>query len=89
MHAYLESPAPIEALSVAGLVECDEFFDRILVRPFAGPPRLFASIVEVMPPWRLLPSGHRVVTRERLARELIGAVGARADLFALLERDED
>ena len=30
----------------------------------------------------------RVVTPERLRRELIGTVGARADLFALLERVE-
>ena len=29
-----------------------------------------------------------VVTRERLGRELIGAVEARADLFALFERED-
>ena len=41
------------------------------------------------PPWRELPGGYRVVTRERLGRELIGAVGPRADLFALYEKAEE
>ena len=50
--------------------------------------RTLAVVVEQLPPWRVVDGGFRVVTKERLARELIGAVGLRADLFALLEKAE-
>ena len=88
IHAYLLSAAVLDRISASGLIACEDAADKILVRPFAGPPRLFVSVVSELPPSRLLPTNHRVVTRDRLARELIGAVGARADLFALLERDD-
>ena len=42
-----------------------------------------------MPEHRAVEDGYRVVTAERLRRELVGEVGARADLFATLERAED
>jgi hypothetical protein len=71
-----------------GLISAEPYPDLTLVRPWAGPARLLASIVEELPPWRTTKGGHRVVTAERLGRELIGAVGARADLFALYEKAE-
>jgi hypothetical protein len=49
---------------------------------------LLACIVEEVPRFRVVNGGYRVVTAERLAREFVGAVGRRADLFALLERAE-
>jgi hypothetical protein len=42
-------------------------------------------VTEQLPDSRTIEGGFRVVTQERLACELIGAVGLRADLFALLE----
>ena len=88
VHAYLTSSAPLERLARASLIDAAPCADTTLVRPWRGPPRLFACIVGTLPPSRVTPGGHRVVTAERLRRELIGAVGARADLFALLERSE-
>lgn len=85
VFAYVSSPEAIEALARAGLVAAEDHPDTTLVRPWPGPPRLLAVLVPELPPWIELPSGRRVVTRERQARELIGTVGARADLFALLE----
>jgi hypothetical protein len=79
---------PLERLARAALIEAAPCLDTTLVRPWAGPPRLFACVVSELPPSRITAEGHRVVTADRLRRELIGAVGARADLFALLERAE-
>jgi hypothetical protein len=44
--------------------------------------------LDELPPERRVQDRFRIVTPDRLRRELIGAVGARADLFALLERAE-
>jgi len=85
VFAYVNGPPAIDALVRAGLVSAEEYPDAVLVRPWPGPPRLLAALVDEPPPWVRLPSGHRVVTKERQARELIGTVGARSDLFALLE----
>jgi len=88
VQAYLPRAEPLARLADAGLVDEAPCPDTTLVRPWPGPPRLLACIVEELPPWRVARGGQRVVTGERLRRELIGAVGARADLFALLERAE-
>jgi hypothetical protein len=88
IHAYLCSPAPLEDLAKSGLIDAMPYPDTLVVRPWPGPSRLLACIVEELPPARLVEGGYRVVTEERLRQELIGAVGARADLFALLERAE-
>jgi len=85
VQVYLTSADAVDRLAALGLIDRAEFGDRVLVRAWPGPARLVAAIVEVPPPSRLLPSGFRVVTPERLREELIGAVGARADLFALAE----
>jgi hypothetical protein len=88
VQAYVTGPEPLDRLAEKGLISAEPYQDLILVRPWAGSPRLLASIVEELPAWRTTKDGHRVVTAERLGRELIGAVGARADLFALYEKAE-
>ena len=88
VQAYVTSAEPLERLARASLIDAAPCPDTTLVRPWAGPPRLFACVVSELPPWRITAEGYRVVTADRLRRELIGAVGARADLFALLERSE-
>lgn len=88
VQAYLTTLEPLERLAKAGLISSEPLVDKTLVRPWAGPPRLLACLVEEMPPSRQVAGDFQVVTAERLARELIGAVGPRADLFALLERAE-
>lgn len=88
VHAYLTTPEPLARLARAGLISSEPLLDTTLVRPWPGPPRLLACIVEEPPPSRQVAGGFQVVTAERLARELIGAVGPRADLFALLETAE-
>lgn len=88
VQAYLTGTEPLARLAEAGLIEAAPCPDTTLVRPWSGPPRLLACIVDELPASRSVAGGHRVVTAERLRRELIGAVGARADLFALLERVE-
>lgn len=88
VQVYLTSPEPLSRLARAGLIEAQPYSDPVLVRPWPGPPRLLACIVSEMPPSRLLESGYRVVTAERLGREIIGAVGPRADLFAAFEKAE-
>ncbi len=88
VQAYLTSTEPLERLARAALIDAAPCADTMLVRPWPGQPRLFACVVSTLPPWRTLPGGHRIVTAERLRCELIGVVGARADLFALLERVE-
>jgi hypothetical protein len=89
IQAYLTSEEPLDRLAKEGLIAPQPFADTTLVRPWPGPPRLLVCLVEELPPWRELPGGYRVVTRERLGRELIGAVGPRADLFALYESAEE
>ena len=79
---------PCRRLAEMGLISAEPYQGLTLVRPWAGPARLLASVVEELPPWRTTKAGHRVVPAERLGRELIGAVGARADLFALYEKAE-
>lgn len=89
LHVYLEDRRPLEALVAAGLVSPEVEPDRVLVRPWAGPPRLFAVVVAPLPPNEPGPPGHetaRVVTREHLVREILGAVGLRFDLLAPLVR---
>lgn len=88
VHAYLTSPEPLDRLVEQGLIAPQPYADTTLVRPWPGPPRLLACLVHELPPWREVAGGNRVVTRERLGRELIGAVGPRTDLFALYERAE-
>jgi hypothetical protein len=79
---------PLGRLAAAGLIDPALHPDTVLVRPWPGPARLVVCVVDEPPPAREVQGGYRVVTGERLRRELIGAVGARADLFALLERAE-
>lgn len=88
VQAYLTTPEPLDRLAGAGLISSEPLADTTLVRPWPGPPRLLACLVEELPPSRSVAGGFQVVTAARLARELIGAVGPRADLFALLETAE-
>jgi hypothetical protein len=88
VHAYLTSLEPLDRLAKHGLIASEISAETTLIRPWPGPPRLLACLVEDLPPWRELAGGYRAVTRERLGRELIGAVGPRADLFALFEKAE-
>jgi hypothetical protein len=88
IQAYVASVEPLDRLAREGLIDAVPFPDTTLVRPWPGPPRLLACIVEALPPSRATSDGHRVVCSDRLRRELIGTVGARADLFTLLERVE-
>lgn len=86
VHVYLTSDVPLKRLAESKLIESTPSGDRVLVRAWPGLRRLFAAVVEQLPPSRTLPNGFRVVSRARLREELIGSVGARADLFALAER---
>lgn len=88
VQAYLTGPEPLEHLAQEGLIATESYPDTTLVRPWPGPLRLLACIVDAFPASRVA-SGYRIVTAERLKRELIGAVGARADLFAVLEKAEE
>lgn len=85
VHACVESRAVVDSLAEADLVDATPWPDPVLIRPWAGPPRLLAVVPGVPPPHRVQASGHLVVTRECLGRELLGAVGPRPDLFALIE----
>ena len=58
-----------------------------LVREVAGP--ISQRLIRIVPVFFHQEGGYQVVTAERLGRELVGAVGARADLFTLLEKGED
>ena len=86
IFVYLTEPTPLDRLAAAGCIGAEPYPDTVVSRPWAGPARLLACVVDELPPWRLTEGGHRVVSEARLRRELIGEVGARADLFALLER---
>lgn len=89
VQVYLTSLEPLSRLAKEGLIEANPYPDSVLVRPWAGPARLLVCVVEEMPPSRLVEGGYRVVTAERLGRELIGAIGSRADLFAAFEKAEE
>ncbi len=86
VHVYLNDDVPLVRLAHEGLIDAAPSSDAVVSRPWRGPARLLACLVRELPPWRVLPDGSRVITDERLRGELIGEVGARADLFALLER---
>src|SRR6185295_4852785 len=88
VQAYLAGTEPLDRLAQAGLISARDHFDSILVRPWPGPIRLLACLVDELPPSREVEGGYRVVTRERLGRELVGTVGPRADLFILYEKVE-
>lgn len=88
IQAYLQQEGALERLAATGLIHREPYRDTTLLRPWPGPPRILACIVSDLPPFRVVKGGYRVVTAERLKRELIGAVGRRADLFTLLERAE-
>jgi len=88
VQAYLAGPEPLDRLAAAGLISAEDDFDSILVRPWPGPIRLLACLVDELPPSRVVQGDYRVVTRERLGQELVGTVGPRADLFVLYEKVE-
>jgi hypothetical protein len=88
IQAYLAGPEPLDRLAAAGLISKEDYFDSIIVRPWPGPSRMLACLVDELPPSRVVQGGYRVVTRERLGRELVGTVGPRADLFVLYEKGE-
>ncbi|HEV7669076.1 MAG TPA: hypothetical protein VGS22_11160 [Thermoanaerobaculia bacterium] len=88
VQAYLVGKEPLDRLAAAGLISGEDYFDRVLVRPWPGPTRLLACLVDELPPSREVQGGYRVVTRERLGQELVGTVGPRADLFVLYEKVE-
>lgn len=84
LHAYVTDASVLHRLAARGLVASEESSDRTLVRPWPGPPRLFAVRVDLLPPHDTRADGTRLVTRERLLREVIGAVGPRLDVLAPL-----
>lgn len=84
LHLYLPDRGPLVALQEAGLVSPSPEPDKVLVRPWAGPSRLFAIITPDLPPHEPRPDGTLVVTREHLVREILGALGLRFDLLAPL-----
>lgn len=84
VQAYLAQPGALDVLSRAGQIAENAHPDSVLSRPWGGPPRLLACVVAELPRSRPLPSGHRVVETARLAQELVGALGPRTDLIALL-----
>jgi pimeloyl-ACP methyl ester carboxylesterase len=88
LHAYTTSADLPERLAAAGLISSTPCPDTTLVRPWPGPPRLLLAVVEELPPSRAIRGAFRAVEADRLRRELLGAVGPRADLFALLEHLE-
>lgn len=89
IQAYLAGAEPLDRLATAGLISSEPYFDTTLVRPWPGPTRLLACLVDELPPSREAQGGgYRVVTRERLGQELVGTVGPRADLFVLYEKVE-
>jgi hypothetical protein len=88
IQAYLTGESALDRLAAAGLVSAQAYRDITLVRPWPGPPRLLACLVDELPPSRVVQGDYRVVTRERLGRELVGTVGPRADLFVLYEKVE-
>jgi len=88
IQAYFSGAEPLDRLAAAGLISSDDYFDSILVRPWPGPIRLLACLVDELPPSREVQGSYRVVTRERLGRELVGTVGPRADLYVLYEKVE-
>lgn len=85
VHCYLLDAEAMARVAERGLVSLVPYGDRVLLRPWSGPPRLLACVLPTFPPHRTLDSGLRVVDDDRLRRELIGAVGPRPDLFALAE----
>ena len=88
IQVYLAGTEPLDRLAAAGLISAEPYFDKVLVRPWPGPTRLLACLVDELPPSREVQGGYWVVTRERLGRELVGTVGPRADLFVLYEKVE-
>jgi hypothetical protein len=88
IQAYLTGEEPMDRLAAAGLISTEPYWDTTLMRPWPGPPRLLACLVDELPPSRGVKGGYRVVTGERLGRELVGTVGPRADLFVLYEKVE-
>lgn len=85
IHCYLPTDGVVDRLVAEGLVGADPFPDRVLVRPWPGPPRLFA-VIGPPPPREVLTGGRRAVERVRLLRETVGAVVPRTDLLAPLLR---
>ncbi len=53
--------------------------------PFPRAPQLIVHVAETPPPSTTLASGERVVTAERLVRDILGTLGFRPDLLARLE----
>ena len=86
IHVYLRDAEPLVRLGAAGLIGEAPYPDTVISRPWAGPPRVLACLVETPPPSRDLEDGFRVVSEERMRRELLGEIGARPDLFALIEQ---
>jgi hypothetical protein len=84
VHVYLTDPAVLERLATRGLVGHAPCADRVWMRAWQGPPRLFAALVAELPPHETLADGTRVVTRAHLIRELLGALGPRLDILAPL-----
>lgn len=85
VQVYLRDRAVLDRLAEAGLIDAASHPDTVVSRPWGGPARLLACVVTELPPWREIEGGYRVVSEDRLRSELIGEVGARADLFSLLE----
>lgn len=85
VSAYLRDADRLEELAANGVLVRDKTDTFIYASPFPVGPRLFAAVNTELPPHEALPSGHRVVTTDRLVREFIGTLGLRLDLLTLLD----
>ncbi|MFH1177386.1 MAG: hypothetical protein V1750_08260, partial [Acidobacteriota bacterium] len=84
VHAYLRSQEAVDRLVAARMLDPTALAGQSLLPLLPAPPRLWAVVVGEWPPWRQLADRWRVVSDERLAQDLLGAVGVRLDLFARL-----
>jgi hypothetical protein len=84
-YAYFSSADDLEEVELRRLGERLPGTSFPLAWTPPGRPTLFAVIVDPPPP-SMEHGGLRVVTRERLVRDLIGFYGLRADLLSEVER---
>ena len=85
VSAHLPDVSRLGRLEADGVLVRDTTNTFIYASPFPVGPRLFVAVSSELPPHETLPSGHRVVTTDRLVREFIGTFGLRLDLLTLLD----
>lgn len=85
VSVYLPNADPLNRLADEQVLVRDPSDTFIYASPVRIGPRLFAVVPDEMPPHDTLPSGHRVVTVDRLTREFVGTFGLRLDLLAAFD----